>query len=94
MLYQSLIAGNLRSFPLEFALALDLPLSARLFRYLDKHRTGDTQNVRNKYEIELHRLCEIHLGMTKAKYASKLKERLVAGFDGTQRARIFVRMGV
>ena len=33
--------------------------------------------MRNKYEIELHRLCEIHLGMTKAKYISKLKERLL-----------------
>ncbi len=77
VLHQSFIAGNIRSLPTDFALSLHLPLSARLFRYLDKHRTGDAEVVRNKFEIELHRLCEIHLGMTKAKYASKLKERLL-----------------
>lgn len=89
VLHQSLIAGNVRSFPLDFALSLDLPLSARLFRYLDKHRTGDTQNIRHKFEIELHRLCEIHLGMTSAKYASKLKERLLPALQEL-RARGFL----
>lgn len=58
-----------------------MPLSARLFRYLDKHRTGNTDNIRNKYEIEVRRLCEIHLGMVKSKYVSKLKERLVPALE-------------
>ena len=77
VLQESFVAGNVRSLHIEFALSLDLPISARLFRYLDKHRTGDGENLRHKYEIELHRLCEIHLGMKTARYASKLKERLL-----------------
>ena len=74
---ESFAAGNIRSLPIEFALSLELPLAARLFRYLDKHRTGETGTLRHSFEIELHRLCEIHLGMKSAKYPSKLKERLL-----------------
>ncbi len=81
ILHRSLIAGNIRSLSIEFALSLELPLSARLFRYLDKHRTGDKDANRNKFEIELHRLCEIHLGMARARYASKLKERLLPALE-------------
>ena len=84
ILHQSFVTGNIRSLHIDFALSLELPLAARLFRYLDKHRTGNTDMVRNQYEIELHRLCEIHLGMTKAKYASKLKERLLPALTELQ----------
>jgi len=80
-MYSSIVAGNIRSLSIDFALSLDLPLSARLFRYLDKHRTGEKDCNRNKFEIELFRLCEIHLGMTRARYASKLKERLAPAFQ-------------
>jgi len=80
-MYSSIVAGNIRSLSIDFALSLELPLSARLFRYLDKHRTGDKDQNRNKFEIELFRLCEIHLGMTRARYASKLKERLAPAFQ-------------
>jgi len=76
VIYSSIVAGNIRSLSIDFALSLDLPLSARLFRYLDKHRTSDRNRNRDRFEIELHRLCEIHLGMTHARYASKLKEQL------------------
>lgn len=81
ILHESFVAGNVRSLHIEFALSLDLPLAARLFRYLDKHRTGDMENLRYKYEIELHRLCEIHLGMKPTRYASKLKERLLPALN-------------
>jgi len=81
VMYSSIVAGNIRSLSIDFALSLELPLSARLFRYLDKHRTGDKDQNRNKFEIELHRLCEIHLGMTRARYASNLKERLAPAFQ-------------
>jgi len=53
IMYSSIVAGNIRSLSIDFALSLDLPLSARLFRYLDKHRTGDKDYNRNKFEIEL-----------------------------------------
>jgi len=75
VMHEQHLAGNVRSIHIAFALSLDLPLATRLFRYLDKHRfNGEEQ--RAKFEIELHRLCEIHLGMAKVKYVSKLKERL------------------
>lgn len=90
VLHQSFIAGNVRSLHIEFALSLDLPLSARLFRYLDKHRTGDTEAPRHKYEIELHKLCGIHLGMTRAKYPSKLKERLLPALQELRRRQFLL----
>lgn len=83
-MFLSLVAGNIRSLNIDFALSLDLPLAARLFRYLDKHRTGGAVDKR-RYEIELHRLCEIHLGMAPAKYPSKLKERLLPALEELKR---------
>lgn len=75
VMWNSFKAGHLRSLDTAFALSLDLPLSLRLFRYLDKHRYGKT-GQRKGFEIEIHKLCEIHLGMTTSPYVSKLKERL------------------
>lgn len=81
VLYTSLVAGNIRSLDIQFILSLSLPLSARLFRYLDKHRTAGATTNKSKFEIELHRLCEIHLGMAKSRFASKLKERLLPALE-------------
>lgn len=75
VMWDSFKAGHLRSLDTGFALSLKLPLALRLFRYLDKHRYGKT-GQRKGFEIEIHKLCEIHLGMTPSPYASKLKERL------------------
>ena len=82
--FASLSAGNIRSLDLSFALSLDLPLLLRLFRYLDKHRfsgKGERAKPRQQFEIELQRLCEIHLGMAPSPYPSKLKERLQAAHE-------------
>lgn len=89
-MHEPFVAGNIRSIPLQFVLSLRLPLSARLFRYLDKHRTGNSETLRHKFEIELGRLCEIHLGMTAAKYPSKHKERLLPALSEL-RERGFLR---
>lgn len=75
IVWNSFKAGHLRSLDTGFALSLNLPLSLRLFRYLDKHRYGKS-GPRKGFEIEIHKLCEVHLGMTPSPYASKLKERL------------------
>ncbi|HEY0075920.1 MAG TPA: replication initiator protein A [Abditibacteriaceae bacterium] len=75
-IFQSLQAGYLRSLDTDFALSLNLPLSLRLFRYLDKHRRGKGRAERQSFSIGLKRLCEIHLGMAPSKYNSKHKERL------------------
>ncbi len=91
-MFLSLVAGNIRSLNIDFALSLDLPLAARLFRYLDKHRTGGAVDKR-RYEIELHRLCEIHLGMAPAKYASKLKERLLPALEELKRRGFLIGWG-
>lgn len=75
IVWNSFRAGHLRSLDTAFALSLSLPLSLRLFRYLDKHRYGKA-GPRKGFEIELQKLCGVHLGMTASPYASKLKERL------------------
>jgi len=64
--------GYIRSIDLGIALTLDLPLSVRLYRYLDKKK----HDGKPFFEIELRRLCEIHLGMTFSKHASTMKVRL------------------
>ena len=77
---ESFQAGNVRSIDIDFALSLELPLSVRLYRFLDKHRYGKN-TARAAFEIELARLCEIHLGMATSPYPSKLKERLASAHD-------------
>ena len=78
--YESFQLGHIRSLDLGFALSLDLPLSLRLFRYLDKHhkRAGYYQKT---YEIALERLCRVRLGMTPQRFVSKYKERLQGAHD-------------
>lgn len=80
VIYQSLQAGHLRSLDLGFAFSLELPLSMRLYRYLDKHRKRGGYYQRT-YEIALERLCRVRLGMTASKYQSKYKERLKGAHD-------------
>ena len=49
-----------------FALSLNSPIALRLYRYLDKKRHGENDRARYSFQIELHRLCELHLGMTRS----------------------------
>ncbi len=69
--------GKIRTIDLDFALSLAKPMSLRLFRYLDKK----IYDGKGAFEIELHRLCETHLGMTPAPYNSQLKQRLEPAHD-------------
>jgi aryl carrier-like protein len=72
VIFKSLRSGYIRSLDLGFALSLSLPLSLRLYRYLDKK----THDGKTSFEIELHRLCELHLGMKPSPHNSTLKVRL------------------
>lgn len=76
-IYANLEAGYIRSIDLGFAYSLELPLSLRLYRYLHKK----SHDGKRFFEIELSRLCEIHLGMTGCKYASQFKQRLKNAHD-------------
>jgi plasmid replication initiation protein len=71
-IHANLEAGYIRSIDLGFAYSLGLPLSLRLYRYLHK-KSHDGKRI---FEIELQRLCEVHLGMAPCKYPSQLKQRL------------------
>lgn len=75
--HDTISEGKIRSIDLDFALSLARPMSLRLFRYLDKK----TYDGKGSFEIELHRLCETHLGMTPAPYNSQLKQRLKPAHD-------------
>lgn len=73
--WESMKRGHVRSVDLHFALSLSLPLAIRLYRYLGKHRHGKTV-LRKGFEIEIHKLCEVHLGMVVSPHVSVLKQRL------------------
>jgi hypothetical protein len=77
VIHDSLKNGYIRSIDLNFALSLKLPLALRLYRYLDKK----THDGKGRFEIELHRLCELHLGMTPTKHNSTLKVRLKSAHE-------------
>jgi hypothetical protein len=72
VVWQSLRDGNVKTLDMDFALSLQLPLSLRLYRYLDKKRFDG----KGKFTIGLRLLCDVHLGMKPAKYDSKYRERL------------------
>jgi hypothetical protein len=72
--YESFLAGNVRSLALDFVLSLNLPTTRRLFRFLDMMRGANTPPKR-EFTIGIFKLCE-RLGMTPYKYASKIKEKL------------------
>jgi hypothetical protein len=79
VIYGSFQDGNVRSLALDFALSLELPTSRRLFRFLDMMR-GSTTPPRREFAIGLFKLAE-RLGMTKYKYASKIKEKLLPAIE-------------
>jgi hypothetical protein len=75
--HESITSGSIRTVDLDFALSLAKPVSLRLYRYLDKK----AHDGKESFEIEVHRLCEMHLGMTPAPYISALKQRLKPAHD-------------
>ncbi len=77
VVFKNIVAGYIRSINLGFALSLELPLSLRLYRYLDKKRFDG----KRAFEIELHKLCDLHLGMAVAKHNSVLKQRLKSAHE-------------
>jgi hypothetical protein len=74
VLFDSFLAGNVRSLALDFVLSLDLPTTRRLFRFLDMMR-GSGPYYNREFIIGLFKLRD-RLGMTGYKYASKIKEKL------------------
>jgi hypothetical protein len=78
-LYNSFLAGNVRSLALEFVLSLDLPTTRRLFRLLDVLRC-QTKPPRKTVSMDLFKLRD-RLGMTPYAYASKIKEKLRPAID-------------
>jgi plasmid replication initiation protein len=75
VVFESARNGYIKTLDLDFALSLDTPLSLRLYRYLDKKRRSDGA-ARYTFQIEIHLLCERHLGMTPQRFVSTLKSRL------------------
>ncbi len=73
-MHESFLAGNVRSLALEFVLRLELPLSRRLFRFLDMMRWA-VKPPRREFCIGVMLLRD-RLGMTPYAYASKVKEKL------------------
>lgn len=72
MMFNSFQAGYIRTLDLGLALSLKGDIALRLYRYLDKK----SYDGRSHFEIELTALCERHLGMRTARYASTYKARL------------------
>ena len=72
MMFDSFQAGYIRTLDLGLALSLKGDIALRLYRYLDKK----SYDGRHQFEIELAALCERHLGMRTARYASTYKARL------------------
>ncbi len=79
VLFESFLAGNVRSLALEFVLSLDLPTTRRLFRFLDMMR-GSGPYYNREFAIGIFKLRD-RLGMTGYKYASKIKEKLQPALD-------------
>ena len=77
VMFHSFQTGYMRSLDLGFALSLKGDIALRLYRYLDKK----SYDGRRSFEIELEMLCERHLGMRKARYASTLKARLQSAHE-------------
>ena len=78
-MHESFVAGNVRSLSLEFVLRLELPLSRRLFRFLDAMRWAQ-KPARREFSIGLLNLRD-RLGMTPYPYASKVKEKLAGAHE-------------
>lgn len=77
VMFHSFQTGYMRSLDLGLALSLKGDIALRLYRYLDKK----SFDGRSRFEIELEMLCERHLGMRAARYASTLKARIKPAHD-------------
>lgn len=74
VLYNSFLAGNVRSLALDFTLSLQAPTARRLFRFLDSMR-NQTKPPRSEFSIGLLKLRD-RLAMTVYKHNSKTKQVL------------------
>lgn len=81
-MHGSFLAGNVRSLALEFVLRLELPLSRRLFRFLDSMRWAQ-KPARRDFSIGVMNLRD-RLGMTPYAYPSKVKEKLARAHEELQ----------
>ncbi|RYX84269.1 hypothetical protein EON83_11275 [bacterium] len=72
-MHESIIAGNVRSLALQFVRALELPLSRKLFRFLDSMRWAQ-KPPRREFAIGIMNLRD-RVGMTPYEYVSKVKEK-------------------
>jgi plasmid replication initiation protein len=79
VIYDSFIAGNVRSLALDFALSLEFPTSRRLFRFLDMMR-GQTAPPRREFTIGIMKLRD-KLGMNPYRYPSKIKQVLAPAIE-------------
>ncbi len=69
--FQSIQAGYIKNLDLKTYFEIESSIAKRLYRYLDK------KAYCNQYfEINLFTLAESHIGLTKTKYASHIKEKL------------------
>lgn len=70
-IYESILAGYIKNIDVRFYFDLKSVITKRLYRYLDKKRYG-----KKRFEINLFTLAEVHIGLSKVKYASHIKEKL------------------
>lgn len=71
-IFNSIKSGYIKNINTKTYFLLKKYITKRLYRYLDKKR----YNNKKQFEIELFRLVEKHLGMTKYKYSSEIKRKL------------------
>jgi hypothetical protein len=78
-LYESFLAGNVRSLALEFTLSLETPISRRLFRILELLRHARKPAL-NEVRLDIFTLRD-RLGMTAYAYASKIRQVITPAID-------------
>jgi len=72
VLWQSFKDGNLKPLNLSLIFSFKLPVTRRLFRFLDLVK----YDGKRRYEIGLNKLCEEYLNIAPAKYPSLYKNTL------------------
>lgn len=90
-MHDSFLAGNVRSLALEFVLRLELPLSRRLFRFLDSMRWAQ-KPARREFSISVMNLRD-RLGMTPYAYPSKVKEKLMRAHEELRTSGYLAEIG-
>jgi len=91
VLYNSFLAGNVRSLALEFTLSLRSPTARRLFRLLESWRHME-KTPRASLAVGTFKLRD-RLGMTAYKHPSKVREKLLAGIEELQIAGYLGEVG-